>query len=327
MKMYEPGCSSVYTPLSRSSCHVPVPAPVTTAHLHARGLDQRLAFRARAPLAAAIAAARCLGLAQVLRGAVVRVQAAKAQARRVGDRLRERHRRRARAQRRSGARRRRSRRRRRASPPACDAAADKSRITSRVVDQHADRRATSRGRRGARSSPGATTSLVTSTSAMPAATNAAASSIFWQQMPTAPRGDLQPCAMSGHLCDLACGRSAEARSATAFAMRSRLCSNASRSTTSAGVSTAASGSPMRAGGFCGMVAGRATSSRATLPRHGAIKAGCPTAGRPDACVGYLPCTDAASAAASWPYTRRPIASICARSIWPDSAYAQFSSTQ
>ena len=42
---------------------------------------------------------------------------------------------------------------------------------------------------------------------MPAATNAAASSTFWQQMPIAPRA-ICAFAMSGHLCDLACGRSA-----------------------------------------------------------------------------------------------------------------------
>jgi len=42
---------------------------------------------------------------------------------------------------------------------------------------------------------------------------------------------------------------------------------------------------------------------------------------------YLGWAELASAAASWPYTSRPIASICARSTWPDSAYAQLSSTQ
>ena len=53
---------------------------------------------------------------------------------------------------------------------------------------------------------GATTSLVTSTSAIPASTNASASSVFWQQMPTAPRA-ICARAIAPHLCDLACGRS------------------------------------------------------------------------------------------------------------------------
>ncbi len=81
--------------LSRSSCHVPVPAPVTTGQgtpaasmrlLRVGGERARVRDRLEA----------LVGPAQVLRRAVIGVQPAKAQARGTRDRLRERHRRRAR---------------------------------------------------------------------------------------------------------------------------------------------------------------------------------------------------------------------------------------
>ena len=86
------------------------------------------------------------------------------------------------------------------------------------------------------------TSLVTSTSRMPAATNTAASLTFWQQMPTAPSATWRR-AISGHLWLLAWGRRRTLPPASASAMRCRLRSKAGRSSTSAGVSMALTGSP------------------------------------------------------------------------------------
>ena len=92
----------------------------------------------------------------------------------------------ARARRRSDARRRRSRPARRASRPAARRRGAQMQHARRVVGQHADRRVRASARE-ARQLRAPTISLVTSTSRMPAATKAAASSTFWQQMPTAPR--------------------------------------------------------------------------------------------------------------------------------------------
>ena len=72
-----------------------------------------------------------------------------------------------------------------------------------------------------------TISLVTSTSRTPAATKASASPTFWQQMPTAPRS-ICASAMSGHLCDFACGRSATAGAAHGVAPSDRGCARTHR---------------------------------------------------------------------------------------------------
>src|SRR5512143_103814 len=111
--------------------------------------------------------------------------------------------------------------------------------------------------------PAPTISLVTSTSRIPAATKASASPTFWQQTPAAPRS-ICSSAIAGHLCDLACGRSAMPEPWVAFAIRSRLRSNASRSTTSAGVSTSPTASPTRAGSLC---------MATIVPRKGGVRRG------------------------------------------------------
>jgi hypothetical protein len=90
-----------------------------------------------------------------------------------------------------------------------------------------------------------TTSLLTRTSVIPPSTIASASDTFWQHRPTAPSAiwRLPTC---GHLWVLACGRMRR-RPPTAFFSVRRFFSNASRSSTSAGVSTSSSRCPMLAG--------------------------------------------------------------------------------
>ncbi len=95
------------------------------------------------------------------------------------------------------------------------------------------------------------TSLVTSTSPTPPSTRASASDTFWQHTPTAPNA-IWRLAISGDLCVLACGRTRMPALRAKSAMRLRLPSNASRSISSAGVSTCARLMPTLAGGFMGM---------------------------------------------------------------------------
>src|SRR5262249_15133849 len=91
------------------------------------------------------------------------------------------------------------------------------------------------------------TSLLTSTSAMPPSTIASASDTFWQQTPIAPAA-IWRLPISGHLCVFAWARTRTPLPATAFCRTCRLRSNASRSRTSAGVSTSSRRWPTRAGG-------------------------------------------------------------------------------
>ncbi len=95
------------------------------------------------------------------------------------------------------------------------------------------------------------TSLVTSTSPMPASTIVSASDTFWQHTPTAPSAICR-LATWGDLCVLACGRRRTPALRAKSAMRWRLPSNASRSISRAGVSTSARLMPTLAGGFMGM---------------------------------------------------------------------------
>src|SRR5450759_5277139 len=74
-------------------------------------------------------------------------------------------------------------------------------------------------------------------SAMPASTNRLASLTFWQHIPTAPSAIWRN-AISGHLWLLAWGRKRTLAPIKASIINFRLCSNASRSRISAGVSIA-----------------------------------------------------------------------------------------
>ncbi len=84
MKMYEPGCNSVYTPLLHSRRNVPVPAPVTVGHGIPAPSISALVSRARS-LARTIAARRSSRLSQMLGRALICVQAAKPECRVRGD--------------------------------------------------------------------------------------------------------------------------------------------------------------------------------------------------------------------------------------------------
>ncbi len=144
--------------------------------------------------------------------------------------------------------RRRVRRRRRRAPPRDRTPA---RAARRPTRRPRRRRARAAGKRAASAARFAslrapTTSLVTSTSAMPPARKGSASEVFCTQMPTAPAATWRR-AISTHLWLLACGRTRTLRPATACIRRPTLASNRSRSTISAGVSTSASASPTRAG--------------------------------------------------------------------------------
>ena len=321
MNTYEPGCSSFHTPESRSWCHVPVPAPVTIAQLMpASSIASRVSRASSA--AAAIAAARCLGLAQVLRGAVVRVQAAKAQSRRFGDPLRQRHRGRA---------------GRDAAAVRADVDLDvdveghcglRRRVRKRehiggIVDQHADRRTACEV--GEARDLGRRDDLVGDEHVGNACVDERRGFVGLLAADSdRAGGDLQP-------RDLGAFVRLGVRAQPDAVRRIRQAIDVAREGVEIEDERGRVDRGERVAGAGGRVLRHGRGQGNKFPRYFTSsrrdQGGCPTAGRPDACVGYLPCTDAASAAASWPYTRRPIASICARSIWPDSAYAQFSSTQ
>ena len=107
-------------------------------------------------------------------------------------------------------------------------------------------------RPGAPACAAPTTWLVTSMSGMPPQASASASATFCTHWPTAPRA-ICSFAITGDLCVLACARSFAPVGASSAAMVSRLCSKASRSITSAGVSISSSRMPGSAGGGCSMV--------------------------------------------------------------------------
>ena len=86
---------------------------------------------------------------------------------------------------------------------------------------------------------------------MPPQANASASATFCTHCPTAPRA-ICSLAITGDLWVLACARSFAPVGASNSAMWSRLASKASRSISSAGVSTSSSRMPGRAGGGCNM---------------------------------------------------------------------------
>ena len=92
-----------------------------------------------------------------------------------------------------------------------------------------------------------TTWLETSTSGTPPRTMTSASETFWQQTPTAPCAIWRK-AMTGLLWVLAWARKRTPAVCVASAMRFKLRSKASRSTSSAGVSTWSSAMPGAAGG-------------------------------------------------------------------------------
>ena len=60
MKMYEPGCSSSYTPLAASNMKVPLPAPVTMGHAIAFASIIALVIRAASMATAILASRSCI---------------------------------------------------------------------------------------------------------------------------------------------------------------------------------------------------------------------------------------------------------------------------
>mmetsp|Transcript_10771 Transcript_10771/g.27303 ORF Transcript_10771/g.27303 Transcript_10771/m.27303 type:complete len:256 (-) Transcript_10771:76-843(-) len=97
---------------------------------------------------------------------------------------------------------------------------------------------------------GLTSSLLSRMSVTPPSTMASTSASFWQQTPVAPRSSICSLAISAHLWALQCGRMLTVGYASILCLRLRqLASRASRSTSSAGVSTSATSAPTKAGGL------------------------------------------------------------------------------
>ena len=186
----------------------------------------------------AIAAAPVAGRAQVLRRAHVRLQAAQLEAGRGVDRVGQPLRLGSTPCRRRSGGRSRPRSARRASCPPPPSRRRAAATCSRVVD--ADRQP-SRCRRSppaARALSAPAISFDSSTSPIPAPTKISASPSDCAQSPTAPAATCRR-PISGHLCALPCGRIATPVGSTSPCSRAMFASNASRSSSSAGVSTSA----------------------------------------------------------------------------------------
>ena len=134
-----------------------------------------------------------------------------------------------------------------ASSTSAAAAAALSSATLRAWSTHTPIRARRASAASRRCLAASTTWFDSSTSLTPPSTSATASFTFWLHTPTAPWAICSR-ARLGHLWLLACGRGTARVPAVISCSLAMLRSAASRSNSSAGVSTSATASPMRAGG-------------------------------------------------------------------------------